>query len=115
MLVDFNQKPLKNGQEIVSKQKVVNVTKDEDGNPQEDVSFETGVLTLGDCSRESLLKGIEKISIEETMLRYNLYNKIKDNGEVELTDEEVSKLKELINNRYEILLSGQLLSMLGQE
>lgn len=115
MLINFDQKPLKDGQEVVSKQKVVNVIKDEDGNPQEEISFEVGVLTLGDCSRESLLKGIERITIEETMLRYNLYNKIKNNGEVELTEEEVAKLKELINNRYEILLAGQLLSMLGQE
>jgi len=115
MIINFDLKPLKDGQEVVSKQKVVTVNKDDDGSVTEDVSFEIGTLSLKDCCKESLLKGLAKISIEETMLRYNLYNKIKEGGEIELSEEELSLLKGLVNDRYEILLAGQLLTMLGEK
>lgn len=116
MLIDFSQKPLQdNGNEIVSKKTITTLSVDEDGKPMTDVNYVPGVLTLGDCCREALMKGMTKISIQDTMFRYKLRNKIKEDVEVELSESEIDELKNLVNDRYELFLAGQLLTMLGEE
>ncbi len=116
MKIDFNQKPVKkDGNPYLGNVKNVKITMNDDGSIDQEPTFETMEMTLGTCAMESLLKGAHIIDVKETMLRYNLRNRIKDGGEVEVSEEELNKLKELINARYEIDLSGQLLIMLGEK
>jgi hypothetical protein len=49
------------------------------------------------------------------MKRYHLRNKIVNGGEVELSDEELKDLKELINTKYDLMMAGKVLLLLGEK
>lgn len=116
MMIDFNQRILKeDGTPSVSKTKITEHSKADDGSIIERDSFIVGELTLKDVCTQALLKGANKIPLQETMFRYHLSKKISGGGSVRLINDEIKKLKELINDRYEIILAGQALIMLGEK
>lgn len=115
MLIDLSQEIKRDdGSSIVSEKKSFNVKKNEAGEWQAepDVTF-SEKTTLGDMCRSALISGLVKIDVSETMQRYALYNKIKEDTKVELSDEELDIIKELVNNKWELLMAGKILTLLG--
>jgi len=73
------------------------------------------ITLLSNVCSEVLSTVILKVSIEETMERFHLYNKIVNGGEVDLSKEELDKIKVLINNKYDLMMAGTVLVMLGEK
>lgn len=116
MMIDFNQEVKRdNGTSIVSETKSFNVVEKDGEFVSEPVVNYKEKTILADVCKGALVSGLVKITVEETMQRFNLHNKIKDGGEIELTDEELKTLKELVNNKYDLLMAGKLLVMLGEK
>jgi len=116
MMIDFNQEVKRdNGTSIVSETKSFNVVEKDGEFVSEPIVNYKPITILADVCKGALVSGLVKITVEETMQRFNLHNKIKDGGEIELTDEELKTLKELVNNKYDLLMAGKLLVMLGEK
>jgi len=117
MIINFNQEVKRDdGTSIVNEKKSFKVNKNDAGEwvSEPDVTYADKTI-LADVCRGALVSGLVKITVEETMARFNLHNKIKDGGEIELTEEELTSLKELVNNKYDLLMAGKLLVMLGEK
>lgn len=117
MLINFDQEITRDdGSSIVSEKKSFNVTKNEAGDwvSEPDVTYKEKTM-LSDVCKGALTGGLVKISVEETMQRFHLHNKIKDGGEVDLDDKELKDLKELINTKYDLMMAGKILLMLGEK
>lgn len=115
MLIDLSQEIKRDdGSSIINEKKSFNVKKNEAGEWQAEpnVTF-SEKTTLGDICRSALVSGLIKISVGETMQRYALYNKIKTDIKVELSDEELDIIKDLVNNKWELLMAGKSLTLLG--
>lgn len=117
MKINFDQEILRDdGSSIVSEKKSFNVKKNEAGDwvSEPDVTYKDKT-TLSDICVGALVSSLVKVSVEETMTRFHLRNKIVNGGEVELTDEELKELKELINTKYDLMMAGKVLLMLGEK
>lgn len=115
MKIDFDQEIKRDdGTSIVSETKSFQmVKKDEEFVVEPTVNYREKTI-LADVCKGSLVDGLMKRSVEETMARFNLHNKIKDGGEIELTEEELTILKDLVNNKYDLMMAGKILVMLGE-
>ena len=117
MKINFNQEITReDGSSIVNEKKKWKVVKNEAGEfvPEPSVEHKE-ITTLGDVCRGALTTDLVKISVTEKMNRYRLYQKIKEDAEVELLDEELSTLKELISEKYDLLMTGKVLLLLGEK
>ncbi len=117
MKINFDQEVKRDdGTSIVNEKKSFNVKKNDAGEwvSEPDVTY-SEKTTLSDVCKGALTSGLIKISVPETMQRFHLHNKIKDGGEVELDEEEIKVLKELVNNKYDLMMAGKLLVMLGEK
>lgn len=100
------------GNRITAKVKVPSVKELDNGEIVEDIRFEKVVLNLGSSLRDAVLQTEIDMGLDEKMARYQLFNKIEKDDVVEFSEEEISKLKELVASRYEILYCGQIVEML---
>lgn len=117
MLINFDQEITRDdGSSIISEKKSFSVKQNDAGDwvsePMVDYKDKT---ILADVCVGSLVSSLIKVSVEETMRRFHLRNKIVGGGEVELNDEELKELKELVNNKYDLMMAGKILLMLGEK
>ncbi len=117
MLIDFDQEITRDdGSSIVSEKKKFNVKKnDADEWVAEPEVIYNDKTTLADVCVGALVSSIIKVPVEETMRRFHTRNKIINGGKVELNDEELKDLKELVNNKYDLMMAGKILLMLGEK
>ena len=109
---------LKGGEEKIAKIKETKIVKekekDENGVEQEvekEVQEEKD-LTLGIVIEQSLMQLDGELDPDIVLLRYEVNEKIRDQKEVELKDEEKKVIKKLICRRWQPFLAGQALQML---
>ncbi|HNU95500.1 MAG TPA: hypothetical protein PKK32_00840 [Candidatus Paceibacterota bacterium] len=117
MKINFDQEITKDdGSSIVSEKKSFNVKKNEEGQwvAEPNVDYKDKTL-LSDVCQGALTDTLAKVSVAETMKRFKLKNKIANGGEVELDEAELADLKELVNNKYDLMMAGKILLMLGEE
>jgi hypothetical protein len=115
MKIDLNKEIHdRNGNRITAKVKVPHVTELEDGEIVEEQRFQAVILNLGRALRDSVLtiSPIAVSDLEEKMYRYRLFQKLEKDRVVDLTDEEIEKLKKYVAERYEVIFCGQVVDML---
>jgi len=72
--------------------------------------------TLALVSIESLLSNYSdelKLSADKKLFRYDLANKVKNGGEVDLTVEEIVEIKDVINKRFGTLVTAPAYKLLA--
>lgn len=117
MKINFDQEITRaDGSSIVSEKKSFNVKKNEAGEwvSEPDVTY-SDKTTLADVCKGALTSTLIKTDVTGTMKKFHIYNKIANGGEVELEDEEVAELKDLVNNKYDLMMAGKILLMLGEK
>jgi len=117
MKINFDQEIKRDdGSSIVKERKAFKAVKNDAGDwvSEADVTYQDKTM-LSDVCAYVLMGGIVKVTVAETMRRFHLHNKIVKGGEVELTDEELEDLKNLINNKYDLMMAGKVLVMLGEK
>jgi len=117
MKINFDQEILRdNGKSIVKETKAFNIVKNEAGDwvSEPTVDFKEKTL-LSDICSDVLSTCVIKVSIDETMKRFHLRNRIVKGGEIDLTEDELNDLKDLINNKYDLMMTGKVLVMLGEK
>ena len=117
MKINFNQEIKRyDGTSIVSEKKSFNVKKNDAGEWVSEPEVEYNDRTfLVDICKGALISNLVKRTVEETMQRFNLHKKIENGGEVVLSKEDLSTLKNLVNDKYDLLMAGQILVMLGEK
>ena len=81
-----------------------------DGQPQAELPLTLRIAAKGALLNRTDVEG--EISVENTLARYNLWHKIKDTDEVELTPGETDLLKLCIVRRFEIETAGQVINLI---
>lgn len=114
MKIDLRKEILdRSGNRITAKVKVPHVKELENGEIVEEQRHQAVVLNLGKALRDSVLTDhTMSAGLEEKMIRYNLFLKIEKDCDVDLSDEEIEKLKNYVAERYEVLFCGQIVEML---
>ncbi len=111
--IDLTQKLInQHGDPVTGKMHIAKPVVEDNGEVAEDLEEKIVFLTLGKLMQDALIRSVVKTELEETMTRYDMYQKIYDKDEIELTDDEIETFKKYINNRYEVLLAGQAIRML---
>lgn len=116
MKIDLKEEILdRKGEKITAKIKVPHVKELENGEVVEEQVHKAVVLNLGKALRDSVLTiHAGDADLEEKMARYNLFVKIEEDEEVELSEEEINKLKQYVSERYEVIFCGQIVEMLSK-
>ena len=117
MKINFDQEITKDdGSSIIKEMKSFSVVKNDAGEwvSEPKIDFKDKTL-LSDICADVLIGGLVKVGVPETMRRFHLRNKIVKGGELDLTEEELVDLKELINNKYDLMMAGKVLLMLGEK
>lgn len=78
-----------------------------------DFRMEEKTLTVGMMLTQAVLKRDSEISEEQLLKRMSLLDKLINASEVDLTDAEISFLKELIINRFDVFFAGTLIRLLN--
>ena len=80
----------------------------------QDIKIPSGVMTVKSVAIESLLFPKEKDTVKEKMEKYELYKKLRDckKDEIELTVEEIAKLKAIIGETKPPVVMGQVWDIL---
>ena len=105
----------KNGDLTILQVKEIQIVKDEEGVPHEEVDMVPKVLTLGEMLSGSCINEDYRDDGEgEIIKRYNLFLKIKGNDEVELDDKEFKLIKELVCIKYSVFFAGSVLTILNK-
>lgn len=113
MKVDLSKEILnRKGEKVTSKVKVPFIRTNDAGEDIEDIRFQTVTLTLGKALRDSVLTTNMPLTVDEKMERYNLFLKIENDGEVELTEEDIKLLKLCACDRYEVVYFGAIVSLM---
>lgn len=81
-----------------------------DGEPQAEQPLTLKVAVKGALLNRTDAEG--EITVENTVARYNLWQKIKDTDEAELTEDEKSLLKLALARRFEIEVAGQTINLI---
>jgi len=98
----------------VAEQRYTETVLDEEGNEKNIVSSRP--LTLGNAISDSVLLQIsegEEITEENHLLRYGIYEKVKE-GNSNFTKEELDFIKKCVVKRYTPLFAGQFLRLLNK-
>ena len=117
MKINFNQEILKDdGTSIIKETKSFSVVKNEAGEwvSEPTVDFKEKTVLADICS-DVLASVVVKVSVADTMQRFHLRNQIVKGGEIDLTKEELDIIKDLINNKYDLMMAGKVLVMLGEK
>jgi hypothetical protein len=69
-------------------------------------------VTLEDIARNALLKSDDEVNPDEVLKRYQLFRKIYQKGEVDLTENEKTLLKKLICKIHDVIFAGQALEII---
>ena len=116
MKINFDQEIKKDdGTSIVSETKSFQmVEKDGEFTSEPTNTYKKNTILADVCS-DALRTNVIKVDVDETMMRFNLHNKIKEGGEVLLSKDELISLKDLVNNKYDLMMAGKILVMLGEK
>lgn len=113
MKVDLSKEILnRKGETIKSKIKIPFIKINDNGEEVEEIRFQTVTLTLGKALRDSVLTTNNSLTVEQKMLRFNLFLKIENDEEVDLTEEEIEMLKEFACERYEVIYFGTIVNLM---
>jgi len=114
--IDLSKEILdRKGNRITAKVRIPSTKEIDNGETIEEEKYEYRVLSLGSALRDSVLQVSFDLGLDEKMYRYRLFEKIEKDDVIEFSDEEISRLKELVASRYEILYCGQIVDMLDSE
>lgn len=104
----------RDGAQVTAKIKVPATKELDNGEVVEEQRFKSVVLTLGKALTSSVLTTQFAVELDEKMKRYRLFQKLRDGGEVEVSDEELLDLKKYVNEHYEVVFVGQIVDMLDE-
>ena len=79
----------------------------------EDLKEQETIITLKDVCANALLANEEKMEGRIKLENWNLAQEIYKGGEIELSSEDIVKIKNLIGKFYPTLIAGQVLKILG--
>jgi hypothetical protein len=115
MKIDLRKEILdRSGNRITAKIKVPHIKELDNGEIVEEQMHKAVILNLGKALRDSVLTANFSLELEEKLYRYNLYLKIEKDCDVELSEEEINKLKQYVCDRYEVIFCGQIVGMLNE-
>lgn len=113
MKVDLSKEILnRKGEKVLSKIKVPFIKVNDAGETVEEIRLQTVVLTLGKALRDSVLTANMPLTIDQKMERYNLFLKIENDEDIDLTEEDIELLKTCACDRYEIVYFGAIVNLM---
>jgi len=111
-MINLKQEILnKRGSLTAAKVPVIN-TEIIDGEVHQETDYIDQILTLGLMLEKACLKDDGSKTVSEVVERYDLYMKIKDKDEADLSNEDIDKLKELLCNTFDVYYAGIALTLL---
>lgn len=115
MKIDLTKEILnRKGETITSKVKVPFVTENSEGEVIEEQRFKAVTLTLGKLLIDAVLSIMGTAGdMDDKIGRYNLYLRIEEQKVVDLSQEDIDKLKIYVADKYEVLYCGQVVELLS--
>ena len=112
-VIQLNQNILDKDGVIVKAKSPVKVMEEIEGKEMEIEKLEEKVVTLGAMFDKALLRNDGSKTEEEVVKRYNLHKKVYGCESVELSEEELTYLKTLVCDAFEVFFAGQILEILN--
>ena len=113
---DLTQELLnRNGEVSTAKIPKITMVKGDDGEMHEEKRLEDKVVTLGSMLEHVCLKEDGVAEEAPIVQRYELYLKLKDALEVDLSAKEVELLKKLVSQAFDVYFAGTILALLNNK
>lgn len=105
----------RNGEVSTAKVPETIMVKGDDGEMHEEKKLVDKVVTLGSMLEHVCLKEDGVAEEKPIVERYELYLKLKDSLEIELSDKEVELLKKLVSQAFDVFFAGTILELLNNK